>query len=225
VKLSTTSRGPQWIAAIAAALPCFYLGYVLARVWVEPRSIDDGSWVRFGVGLMILEFLLLHSGAMMTAMMAKQSATADKLKLFFGLLLFYLIMVLAFAYTLQSMTLLWIFAAVSAGRLLAALTHSSDEQIESQKRIGIGMLLYLLAVMGSVFLPIPELGINSSILAEVYPQRGSGLWERQPERAIAAAAAYFLLLGLCELFILGPTKTSNASKSPSISTEADLLEP
>jgi len=131
--------------------------------------------------------------------------------------LFYTVMVVAFAYTLESIALLWIFAAVSAGRLLAALTHSSAEQAESQKRIGIGMLLYLLAVMGSVFLPIPEYGINSSVLAEFYPQRGSGLWERQPERAIAAAAAYFLLLGLCELFILGPTK---ASYSPSISDES-----
>lgn len=219
------ARGPQWVAAIAAALPCFYLSYVLVRVWIEPRAIDGGSWVRFGVGLMILEFLLLHSGGMITAMMAKQSETADKLRLFFGLLLFYLLMVVAFAYSLESMTLLWIFAAVSAGRLLAALTHSSDEQAESMKRIGFGMLLYLLAVMGSIFLPIPELGINSSVLADVYPQRGSGLWERQPERAIAAAAAYFLLLGLGELFILGPGKTSKISKSPAVSAEADRPEP
>ena len=218
------ARGPQWVAAIAAALPCFYLSYVLVRVWIEPRAIDGGSWVRFGVGLMILEFLLLHSGGMITAMMAKQSETADKLRLFFGLLLFYLLMVVAFAYSLESMTLLWIFAAVSAGRLLAALTHSSDEQAESMKRIGFGMLLYLLAVMGSIFLPIPELGINSSVLADVYPQRGSGLWERQPERAIAAAA-YFLLLGLGELFILGPGKTSKISKSPAVSAEADRPEP
>ena len=219
------ARGPQWVAAIAAALPCFYLSYVLVRVWIEPRAIDGGSWVRFGVGLMILEFLLLHSGGMITAMMAKQSETADKLRLFFGLLLFYLLMVVAFAYSLESMTLLWIFAAVSAGRLLAALTHSSDEQAESMKRIGFGMLLYLLAVMGSIFLPIPELGINSSVLADVYPQRGSGLWERQPERAIAAAAAYFLLLGLGELFILGPGKASKISKSPAVSAEADRPEP
>lgn len=219
------SRGPQWVAAIAAALPCFYLSYVLVRVWIEPRAIDGGSWVRFGVGLMILEFLLLHSGGMITAMMAKQSETADKLRLFFGLLLFYLLMVVAFAYSLESMTLLWIFAAVSAGRLLAALTHSSDEQAESMKRIGFGMLLYLLAVMGSIFLPIPELGINSSVLADVYPQRGSGLWERQPERAIAAAAAYFLLLGLGELFILGPGKTSKISTSSAVSAEADRPEP
>lgn len=93
------------------------------------------------------------------------------------------------------------------------------------KRIGFGMLLYLLAVMGSIFLPIPELGINSSVLADVYPQRGSGLWEKQPERAIAAAAAYFLLLGLGELFILGPGKTSKISKSPAVSAEADRPEP
>ena len=88
MNFSTTSRSMQWVAAIAAALPCFYLSYVLVRVWIDPRAVDDGNWVRFGVGLMVLEFILLHSGAMTTGFMAKQTETAEKLKLFCGLLLF-----------------------------------------------------------------------------------------------------------------------------------------
>ena len=39
-----------------------------------------------------------------------------------------------------------------------------------------------------------------------YPDRGGGLWELDPERAIAMAAVYFLLIGLNELLILGPRK-------------------
>lgn len=175
-------------------------------------SVYEGSWVRFGVGLMLLEFILLHSGGMVSTLMAKEDNLRDKLKLFFGLFFFYTIMVLTFAYVLESQALLWIFAAVSVSRLVTAFSYSNADQLESQKRVGIGIMLYLFAVAISIFAPIPELGITRDIVAEVYPQRGSGLWEQSPERAIAAAALYFLLLGLCELFILGPTSNNSSQK-------------
>jgi len=33
--------------------------------------------------------------------------------------------------------------------------------------------------------PIDELGISSSVMSEVYPDRGGGFWKTDPERAIA----------------------------------------
>lgn len=204
----------RWIGTIAAAIPCFYLSYLLLRVWWEPMSIYEGTWVRFGVGLMLLEFILLHSGGMVSGLMAQKDNLRDKLKLCFGLFVFYTIMVVTFAYSLESQALLWIFAAVSISRLVNAFGYSNVDQLESQKRIGIGIILYLLVVAVSIFAPIPELGITGDVVAEVYPQRGGGLWEQAPERAIAAAALYFLLLGLSELFILGP-KSDNEESSQS----------
>ncbi|MFT7471193.1 MAG: hypothetical protein ACI8XU_001088 [Kiritimatiellia bacterium] len=55
-------------------------------------------------------------------------------------------------------------------------------------RSDIGVLLYLLVVSGTVFLSIPELSITGSVLNGPYPDRGDGLWEKEPERAIAGAA-------------------------------------
>lgn len=60
----------------------------------------------------------------------------------------------------------------------------------------------MFVVAGTIFLPIPELGLTASVLSETSPDRGSGLWEAEPERAIAGAAVYFLLIGFAEITLL-----------------------
>ncbi len=204
-------------SAVAASAPCFYLAWTLVQVWRDPLSIDQGSWVRFGVGLMVLEFVLLHSGAFIAAMVATRQHLKGKLKLLGILLLFYSLMVWGFAVSFESAALVWIFVAVTAGRVAAAITAGADGKLAAgamAARSAIGLLLYLFTVFASVFLPIPEWGITPSIVADVYPDRGNGVWEVEPQRAIAAAAVYFLLLGMAELFILGPVRTDAKSRLP-----------
>ena len=41
------------------------------------------------------------------------------------------------------------------------------------------------------------------ILDRVYPDRGEGLWEQNPEIALAAGVLYFTILGIFELVIAG----------------------
>ena len=76
------------------------------------------------------------------------------------------------------------------------------------------MLLYLLVVSGTLFLPIPELGIIGTVLNEVYPDRGGGLWEKEPERAIAVAALYFFLISLAEITVLRPSSKQGSGNAP-----------
>lgn len=195
-----------WFGALSSALPCFYLSWVLFNVWRDPMAWDDGNWVRFGLGLLILEFVLLHSGAFMSATIARQDAMLKRLQIFAGLILFYALMVLGFALSLDSMSLLWIFGGVCLGRLVTALTNNSEGAKTMMARSANGVLLYILVVFATVLLPIPEWGISTSVLNDVYPDRGGGLWERQPERAIAGAAVYFLLMGIAEIKTLKPNK-------------------
>lgn len=191
-----------WVAAIAAALPCFYLSWVLVGVWREPMAWDDGNWVRLGVGLLLLEFLLLHSGAFMVAMLQLKAEFRKRLQMTIGLLAFYSLMVWAFAVSLDAPALIWIFAGITLGRSLSLLRSPDESKQAIMARSAIGVVLYLLVVAGTIFLPIPELGISNSVLNAVYPDRGTGLWEEMPERAIAGAALYFLLIGLAEITIL-----------------------
>jgi len=203
-KKTAIDKALLWIGAIAAALPCFYLSYVLFNVWRDPMAWDDGNWVRLGVGLLLLEFILLHSGAFTVAILGQRDLGRHQIKLALGLLAFYTLMVWAFATSLAVPALLWIFATIVLGRSVGLLFSPSESRHGIMARSGIGVILYLTVVFGTVFLPIPEWGLNSSVLNEVYPDRGSGLWEVEPERAIAGAALYFLLIGLAEITVLRP---------------------
>lgn len=198
-----------WFGALSSALPCFYLSWILLNVWRDPMSWDGGEWVRLGLGLMILEFVLLHSGAFMASVMAKQESLGKRLQILAGLIVFYALMVLGFAFSLDSQSLLWIFGGVCLGRLATALTNAEEGAATMMARSANGVLLYILIVFGTVFLPVPEWGITSAVLAEVYPDRGGGLWEREPERAIAGATLYFLLMGIAEIKTLKPRTTEN----------------
>jgi hypothetical protein len=203
-----------WVAAIAASVPCFYLSWVLVNVWREPMAWDDGDWVRLGVGLLLLEFILLHSGAFMVGVLGQQHDIRKQLKGAIVLLAFYSLMVWAFAMSLDTPVLLWIFAGIIFGRSLNLLLNPKDSKQAIMARSGISVILYLLVVFGTVFLPIPELGITGSVLSEVYPDRGGGLWEREPERAIAGAALYFFLIGLAEITVLRPSSKHDRGNVP-----------
>lgn len=174
---------------------------------------DDGEWLRLGLGLMILELVLLHSGAFMASVMAKQQSLSKRLQVLTGLFVFYALMVLGFALSLDSQSLLWIFGGVCLGYLATALTNAEAGGASMMARSANGVLLYILIVFGTVFLPVPEWGVSAPVLTEVYPDRSGGLWEREPERAIAGAALYFLLMDIAEIKTLKPRKTENQDDS------------
>ena len=208
---TTIDSAIPWVGVIAAALPCFYLSWVLIGVWREPMAWDDGNWVRLGVGLLLLEFLLLHSGAFMVAVLEQKEELKKQLQMAIGLLAFYSLMVWAFSVSLDVPALIWIFAGITLGRSLSLLRSPSESKQAMMARSAIGVVLYLLVVAGTIFLPIPELGMTSAVLNEVYPDRGTGLWEAMPERAIAGAALYFALIGVAEITLLRP-KAAKADK-------------
>jgi hypothetical protein len=203
-KDSLLFRFAQFCGALLAAVPCFYLSWALFNVWRDPMSWEGGSWVRFGVGLLLLEFVLIHSGAFMAASISGSLNLKKKLIALAGLALFYGLMVWGFTISLESPELLWIYGSVILGRSATAFTNGESGSGIMVARSGVGLVIYLVVVMATVFIPIPEWGVTSSVLAEVFPDRGSGVWAEEPHRAVAGAAIYFGAMALVELFLIGP---------------------
>ena len=196
----------HWIGVTSSAIPLLGLSVVLMIVWYDPMRIDDGHWVPYGVGLLVVEFIILHSGAFIGALFLFGEDRKKNLKLLAGLMAMYLLFVWGMAMSVNSPSLVWMFCILTAVRLVTILTTKKHSEVSKKvfsERSALGIALYLLVVFGTVFLPIPELGITDSVISEVYPDRGSGLWERHPERAIAGGAVYFLLMGFAEIVILG----------------------
>ncbi len=193
------SRFVHTIGCLASAIPYFLLVVVLAWSWVDPMSVDEGVWVPLAVGLMALEFILLHSGVFMGVMAAKAQSAARRAGIFALLAGFYAIFAVVFSTVTGTWEVLKIFSFLMAGRFITLIVASGEGKQELIARSGAGIAMYIPVVFLTVFVPFPELGVNAEVLREVYPNRGGGIWEQHPERAIAGAIIYFGLMGLFEL--------------------------
>lgn len=192
----------HWFGVLSSAIPYFALGWVLLDVWRHPLDWDSGRWIPFAVGLLVLEFILIHSGVFMTMLAARQN-TAKRAMLFIALTGFYSLFVIGVSASIGSTELIWIFVSVLLGRAVGLFTQLDENPQRILKRSGISMFLYIIAAFASVLLPIPELGVTQDILNQVYASRGGGVWEREPQRAIAMASAYFFAMGGVEVFVFG----------------------
>lgn len=188
------------IGSLVAAAPLLWMGWTLARLWVDPSSRDDPvSWVRFGVALLLLEFVLLHSSAFIGALSATAKTLWKKLLGFAGLAAFYGVFVLGFALGTSSRAVLDIYLFVMLGRLVSLVADSkSGSEVFIARAVG-GVLVYLPLVFASVLVPWPRLGITEELASAARTPNSSGLWVDQPHRAIAVGAIYFLCMGLLEL--------------------------
>ncbi|NKB99874.1 MAG: hypothetical protein GKR90_15440 [Pseudomonadales bacterium] len=183
-----------------AGISCLYLSWVLVGVWLDPMARDNGSWVPFAVGLLVIEFLALHSSVFITNLMAEHETLTQRLKFGAGLTAFYLLMAVGIAAGVGSPSLVLILASIMVSRIISAFTASPETKAHNNARAAVGIVLYVGLAGATVFVAVPEMGITTSVLNEVYPNRGGGVWERYPERPIVAGAIYFGLIGLAELY-------------------------
>jgi hypothetical protein len=58
----------------------------------------------------------------------------------------------------------------------------------------------MIVVFLSVAIPFPEGGLTNRVLSHFHIERGEAVWNREPQRALAAGMIYFLLMGVYELF-------------------------
>jgi hypothetical protein len=166
--------------------------------WWWPRTLDQGRWVKLGVGVLVLEFILIHSGAFLNFFMTQKAGWARDRKLI-GLTAYYALFGGAIAFAFQSWWILGSFVLVMSGRLWSVFAGQNDmDRAVSQRRVAASAMLFLGLTFATLFAPVPRGGITDPLLNEVWPTRKSGVWERQPERALAMGAIYFLLLGLVE---------------------------
>jgi len=190
-----------WLGAVFSAGPLFWLVVTLVRAWSDPMAVDGGLWVRMGVGLMLMEFIVLHSGGFMGALAVGDVAPRRKLALFLGLAAFYGLFAWAFAAALGTWTVLKIYGLLMAGRYLTVMAADKVGKTLLLVRSAVGVGAYLGTVFLTLFVPVPRAVITYDVLDQVYPGRGSGVWEQQPQIAIAAAVLYFAIMGVFEVVV------------------------
>ena len=174
-------------------------------------SVDDGAWVPLAVGLMALEFVLLHSGVFMGTVAFQAKSAPRRFGLFALLAGFYGMFAIAFSSVTGSWEILEIFGFLMAGRLITLVVATGQGKQQLIARSAAGIFAYIPIVFLTVFVPFPELGVTAEVLSRVYPDRGGGIWEQHPERAIAGAVIYFGVMGLFELWQLARSPGGEAT--------------
>ena len=181
-----------------AAGSCWVMASLFFLSWWWPRSIDHGRWVKLGVGILAIEFLVIHSSAFLISASAAKPG-AGRTRSLIGLGALYVFFGIAIALAFRSWEILASFLAVMSGRFWTVWTAPEGASTAMFRfRAAAGTVLYLVLVFLTILLPVPQGGITPEVLREVWPNAGSGLWQRHPETALATGAVYFLVLGLIE---------------------------
>ncbi len=201
-------RKMQWLwgtitilMAILSVLSCWNVALRLYRAWWYPLIADNGTWVRFGVGIMVMEFFVVHSGGLLTGASISTSNAKARWAFLSGLIAFYFGAAYLISYLFHSSSLFYSFASIMFCRLITGFFAVSENNLPAvtQRSVMSGML-YLFVCFLSVGVPFPKGGLTPRVLSQFYPEGGEGIWNQEPQRALAAGIIYFLFMGIYELF-------------------------
>lgn len=202
------------LGGLLGAFSCGWLAFLFFRTWQNPLSVSGGGWVRYGFGIMVIEFILVHSGAMLASLAdpetpitlngvtlsGERKQQAQRSVLVF-LSVAYILMGLSIALAVKATGLLLIFLGIMASRWLGFFLDSATVRAEQLNRSKVSASLYLLVVTLTVFVPFPAGGLTPEVLGQVYPNRGTGVWAEHPERVFAAGMIYFVGMGVADLLL------------------------
>jgi hypothetical protein len=184
-----------------SSLPSFFLSGLFFVTWIAPTSIE-ATMVSSLALIMLLEFINVHSSALMENVIIGDAPRHKKGWAIVGLgslyTLFVGVMSLAFA-TWWPIVAFW---GLTLNRLLGVLmgkAPSGEEKMMMQNSWAVSVFLYLVGAGLTVFLPVPSFGITEEVVSR-QGFTGSGLWEVEPQRVIVFGFLYFAGVGLFELF-------------------------
>ena len=180
---------------LLGGLPDALSATIFLWAWIDPSEIGGPERVKNLMLVMLFEFIVMHSSAMIGSMLLSDMARVKKLLALLGLSALYLLFVLAFAYAFSSMWPVWVFAWLFVCRfwyLLANRTTSEDAAKRMQTAWAISTGAYLAGCFITLFLPLPRLAITPEfVTAMQFPHNMSGDWVDHPWKVLAFGVLYF----------------------------------
>ncbi|HEY6784664.1 MAG TPA: hypothetical protein VI159_06905 [Gemmatimonadales bacterium] len=178
----------------------FGFAAVFLITWIVPNTFGDHT-LRFLMLVMMMEFVVVHSSAFMGNVMISRANRGAQATALAGFGVFYSLFAGAFALAFKTWWPITMFWGQTLNRLLGVLfgqVPDEDQKAFIQRSWIASVLLYLLGAFVTIVLPIPRLGITSSVIA-AQQIHSSGLWVEQPQRVLAFGVMYFLLTGWSDL--------------------------
>jgi len=196
----TTKLLQRITLAALGGIPMLFLAVLLLRVWIDPMSVDNGGWVKFAASLVLLEFILLHSGAFMAVGPLICPRRWQRLGWFLGFGVFYFGAIAAYGQFTGGRYIAWLLFALITSRLLTlVIFHDKKGTILMFQRSAFGIVILLLTA-AVIFIPWPMLGFTEEVRLAALGS-ADDLLTNHPQRAIAWGIVYFFLMGIFELYM------------------------
>lgn len=190
----------RWLLALSGAVPLLIVAVTLMMIWLDPGSIAGGEWLKLGAVMVMIEFLLLHSGAFMSIVPVISKKTWHQVFWFLGFALFYGIFFTAMAFWIGQGYIAWLLGGVLLSRLLTlVILRDKRGAILMLQRSAVGMTILILTVFIAL-IPFPELGVTEAYRYEAFGSAIDSL-SSHPERFLAWGVVFYLLTGLIEFWV------------------------
>jgi hypothetical protein len=188
-----------WLGRIPAALPDIVFAGAFLITWISPFELGPDA-VKNLMLTMLLEFLVMHSGAFIGRIaLAPGGSRLGKSLGVLGFGAFYTLFVLAFVKAFGTWWPLWNFLFLLASRFASIWFVPSADHAARQWGLWIwSVLAYLLGCFATIVLPLPALGLTPEAVASLH-LKGRGLWIDHPHTVIAFGAFYFSAMALVKL--------------------------
>ena len=203
---------------VAATTPDAATAAFFVYTWIHPLGFGT-TLVGDLLLLMLLEFLLVHSGAFIGSIVLSPTTTRWKKTLgVLGFGAFYMLFVLGFAFGMNRPwaihAFLWLLVARLAMVWLAPVPR--DDEIKRQQALwGGGALLYILGVFATSILPVPELGLTAEVRAQLgIAATGKGLWQQKPQTVLAFGMLYFTAMACLRWKLAAPKNETAPASTP-----------
>lgn len=173
----------------------------LATVFYITWSNPDSPLARpigFMVLLMLLEFITVHSSAMLGSTWTSDEPRKKRLRTVGLMTALYALLVGAFSAGFGTWAPFVGFWVLSANRLLSMFIGGQPgpkAKKDAERSWARSVALYLFGAFAVTFLPVPRRGLTPEVMADV-DIASSGLWADEPWRVLAFGVAYFGIGGM-----------------------------
>lgn len=174
---------------ILAALPCALAALTFLVTWIRPQALG-GRMVRDLTCLMMMEFVMMHANAMLSAMPMLAATRGGKLRIVIALAVPYSLFAVGLPLAWGAPWLVAQFVILLGGKLWAVRQLPDDEQQRTRMLTwGATILAYMLFVLLAAVFPFPRFGIEAEW---VRPPGGDRF--PNPHRIVAAGFLYWSAL-------------------------------
>lgn len=190
---------PTW-RSFWSAFPDFALAAQFLLMWIDPHIIG-ARFLSLYIGLMIAEFIVIHSSVFLGNVAYGSGDKKFKLTAILGLAAFYSMFFLGICLAVGEWYYMFGFWLLIGNRMLGvALGQAPDgeEKAFIMRGWAATIVFYLLGVFVTVLLPVPQFGITDEVQYR-YSLPGEGEWTENPHTAIAFGLFYYSMVGWSEL--------------------------